>query len=118
LYSVIVGIGVEMTFEVISAAALLRQHCPELRVRVVNVTDLMILSAGGSHPHSMSDRDFFNLFTQDRSVHFNYHGYPIELRGLLADRLGGGRITIGGYQEEGTTTSPFDVSFSLENTLD
>ncbi|KAF5342246.1 hypothetical protein D9611_001667 [Ephemerocybe angulata] len=106
---VLVGIGVEVTFEVIAAASLLRKLTPELRVRVVNVTDLMILSASGSHPHSLSDDAFETLFTNDRAVHFNYHGYPIELQGLLWGRRNLDRITIAGYSEEGTTTSPFDM---------
>lgn len=106
---VLVGIGVEVTFEVIAAAALLRRHAPELRVRVVNVTDLMILGKFGSHPHALSDEAFDSLFTRDRPVHFNYHGYPIELKGLLFGRPGTDRVTIEGYNEEGTTTSPFDM---------
>lgn len=110
LCSVLVGIGVEMTFEVIAAAALLRKEVPALRVRVVNVMDLMIMSATGSHPHALSKDAFDTLFTNDRPIHFNYHGYPIELRGLLGGRPGGSKITIEGYAEEGTTTSPFDVS--------
>lgn len=100
-----------MTFEVIAAAALLRKLAPALRVRVVNVTDLMILSSSGSHPHALSDEAFDALFTADRRVHFNYHGYPIELKGLLFGRHGVERVSIEGYREEGTTTSPFDVSF-------
>ena len=99
----------EVTFEVISAAAFLRKHMPELRVRVVNVTDLMILGAHGSHPHALSDDDFETLFTANRPIHFNYHGYPIELQGLLFGRSNLQRVTIEGYREEGTTTSPFDV---------
>jgi xylulose-5-phosphate/fructose-6-phosphate phosphoketolase len=106
---VLVGVGVEVTFEVIAAAALLRQHAPDLRVRVVNVTDLMILANTGSHPHSLSHEAFKTLFTENRPVHFNYHGYPIELKGLLFGRPHLHRITIAGYSEEGTTTSPFDM---------
>ncbi|TFK40130.1 phosphoketolase [Crucibulum laeve] len=106
---VLVGIGVEVTFEVVAAAALLRKLVPELRVRVVNVTDLMILSMSGSHPHSLSDEAFESLFTKDKPVHFNYHGYPIELKGLLFGRSSLERITMEGYSEEGTTTSPFDM---------
>ncbi|KAF8630323.1 hypothetical protein AX15_002996 [Amanita polypyramis BW_CC] len=106
---VLVGIGVEMTFEVIAAAALLREHIPALRVRVVNVTDLMILSNDGTHPHSLSRNSFNSLFTEDKLIHFNYHGYPIELQGLLFGRPVQGRVTITGYKEEGTTTSPFDM---------
>lgn len=107
---VLVGIGVEVTFEVIAAAALLRKVAPHLRVRVVNVTDLMILGPEGSHPHALHDADWDNLFTPDRPVHFNYHGYPQELRGLLFGRAGcAGRVTIEGYREEGTTTSALDM---------
>ncbi|KAL0580729.1 hypothetical protein V5O48_001287 [Marasmius crinis-equi] len=108
---VLVGIGVEVTFEVIAAAALLRKLAPELRVRVVNVADLMILGAFGTHPHALSEEAFEGMFTRDRGVHFNYHGYPIELKGLLFGRpgLGAERVSIEGYDEEGTTTSPFDM---------
>lgn len=107
--SVLVGVGVEVTFEVIAAAALLRKLIPALRVRVVNVTDLMILAPSGSHPHSLTDDAFDTLFTKDKNVHFNYHGYPIELKGLLWGRPNLDRITMEGYNEEGTTTSPFDM---------
>jgi xylulose-5-phosphate/fructose-6-phosphate phosphoketolase len=106
---VLVGIGVEMTFEVIAAASLLRKHCPALRVRVVNVTDLMILGEYGSHPHALSEETFNALFTEDKAVVFNYHGYPIELKGLLFGRPRLERITIAGYSEEGSTTTPFDM---------
>ncbi|KAF7985626.1 hypothetical protein HWV62_2125 [Athelia sp. TMB] len=106
---VLVGIGVEVTFEVIAAAALLRKYVPALRVRVVNVTDLMILAVQGSHPHALTHGDFDTLFTKDRPIHFNYHGYPIELKGLLFGREQLDRVTIEGYNEEGTTTSPFDM---------
>jgi len=106
---VLVGIGVEVTFEVIAAAALLRSLQKNLRVRVVNVTDLMILSDEGSHPHALSRADFDTLFTKDRPIHFNFHGYPIELKGLLFGRPNLGRISMEGYREEGTTTSPFDM---------
>jgi xylulose-5-phosphate/fructose-6-phosphate phosphoketolase len=74
--SVIVGIGVEVTMEVLAAAALLRTRCPELRVRVVNVTDLMILSPYGVHPHALSADAFDSLFTKDKPIHFNYVGWP------------------------------------------
>ena len=110
--SVLVGIGVEVTFEVIAAAALLRKTCPDLRVRVVNVTDLMILGPYASHPHALQDSDFDALFTPDRPVIVNYHGYPIELRGLLFGRPNLGRFKIEGYREEGRTTSPFDMMLS------
>ena len=106
---VIVGIGVEMTFEVIAAAALLRKRCPELRVRVVNVVDLMVLSKPGQHPHALDEDSFNALFPENAHVHFNFHGYPRDLASLLFDRAAVGRITIGGYMEEGTTTTPFNM---------
>src|SRR5436305_789165 len=77
---VLVGIGTELTFEVVAAAYLLKKRVPELRVRVVNVTDLMILGAQSSHPHALTDEAFDSLFTEDVPVHFNYHGYANELK--------------------------------------
>lgn len=107
---VLVGIGCEVTFEVIAAAALLRTLVPSLRVRVVNVTDLMVLGAHGTHPHAMADAEFNSLFTSDRGIVINYHGYVNDVKGLLFGRPGiGGRIQIEGYREEGSTTTPFDM---------
>jgi xylulose-5-phosphate/fructose-6-phosphate phosphoketolase len=87
-----------VTFEVIAAAAMLRQSAPELRVRVVNVTDLMVLGGYGTHPHALSDDAFDDLFTRDKHVHFNFHGYNIELQGLLFGRRNVDRVSIEGYQ--------------------
>jgi len=106
---VLVGIGVKLTFEVIKAAALLKEHIPTLRVPVVNVTDLMILEPSTSHPHGLSTEAFESLFTADRPVHFNYHGYANELKGLLFGRPNLDRITIASYMEEGSTTTPFNM---------
>lgn len=106
---VLVGIGAELTFEVVKAAELLKELVPELRVRVVNVTDLMVLETEGIHPHSLTQQDFESLFTPDRAVHFNYHGYATELKGLLFARPGMDRLTVEGYREEGSTTTPFDM---------
>ncbi|KAF2002390.1 D-xylulose 5-phosphate/D-fructose 6-phosphate phosphoketolase [Amniculicola lignicola CBS 123094] len=106
---VLVGIGAELTFEVVKAAELLREMIPELRVRVVNVTDLMVLEAESVHPHSLTNQDYESLFTSDRAVHFNYHGYATELKGLLFARKSANRITVEGYREEGSTTTPFDM---------
>jgi xylulose-5-phosphate/fructose-6-phosphate phosphoketolase len=106
---VLVGIGSELTFEVVTAASLLRRKCPALRVRVVNVTDLMILESATYHPHSLSEEEFSSLFTPDKPIIFNYHGYANEIRGLLFGRPNLERVTIGCYQEEGSTTTPFDM---------
>lgn len=109
---VLVGIGVEVMFEVIYAAAILRKRIPQLRVRVVNVTDLMIFDNEGAHPHALSNETFANLFTTDKSIHFNYHGYASELEGLLFGRPNLERASINGYMEEGSTTTPFDMMLS------
>ncbi|KAJ3004125.1 hypothetical protein HKX48_001412 [Thoreauomyces humboldtii] len=107
---VLVGCGNEVTFEVIAAAAMLKIDAPELRVRVVNVTDLMILSAAHRHPHALSEATFHELFTEDKPLIFNFHGYPGVIRGLIFDRQStAGRLTIKGYDEEGTTTTPFKM---------
>lgn len=106
---VLVGIGAELTFEVIAAADLLRTKVPNLRVRVVNVTDLMILGTTRSHPHSLTDEAFDALFTSDAPIHFNYHGYAPELKGLLFGRPNMHRVTIASYKEEGSTTTPFNM---------
>ncbi|KAJ4169746.1 hypothetical protein NW754_005894 [Fusarium falciforme] len=106
---VLVGIGVEVTFEVVKAAEMLRELLPDLRVRVINVTDLMVLAAETRHPHALSRVDFLEMFTEDKAVCFNYHGYAAELQGLLFGRPGLHRMTVEGYKEEGTTTTPFDM---------
>ncbi|KAG9247985.1 XFP N-terminal domain-containing protein [Calycina marina] len=106
---VLVGIGSELMFEVVMAAAILRRKCPALRVRVVNVTDLMILESETLHPHSLSNDEFSSLFTANRPIHFNYHGYANEIRGLLFGRHNLERVTIECYKEEGSTTTPFDM---------
>jgi xylulose-5-phosphate/fructose-6-phosphate phosphoketolase len=110
---VLAGIGVEVTFETVKAAELLRKKMPGLRVRVVNVTDLFVVAAESRHPHALSQEAFVDLFTEDTPVCFNYHGYAPELQGMLFGRPNLGRITVEGYKEEGTTTTPFDMM--LEN---
>lgn len=106
---VLVGIGCEVMFEVVSAASILRRKCPSLRVRVVNVVDLMILESQTLHPHALSHDDFDALFSSDRPIHFNYHGYSNEIRGLLFGRPKLDRVSIECYKEEGSTTTPFDM---------
>ncbi|KJZ71510.1 hypothetical protein HIM_09098 [Hirsutella minnesotensis 3608] len=106
---VLVGIGVEVTFEVVKAAELLRDLVPSLRIRVVNVTDLLVLAAESHHPHALSGADFDALFTRHRPICFNYHGYALELQGLLFGRPSLERMTVEGYREEGSTTTPLDM---------
>jgi xylulose-5-phosphate/fructose-6-phosphate phosphoketolase len=97
------------TLEAVAAAGLLREHLPELRVRVVNVVDLMRLESEGEHPHGMSDRDFDALFTTDRPVVFAYHGYPWLIHRLTYRRTNHANLHVRGYKEQGTTTTPFDM---------
>jgi xylulose-5-phosphate/fructose-6-phosphate phosphoketolase len=97
------------TLETVAAAALLREHLPDLRVRVINVVDLMRLEPESEHPHGLSDRDFDALFTVDKPVVFAYHGYPSLIHRLTYRRHGHVNIHVRGYDEEGTTTTPFDM---------
>lgn len=107
---VLVGIGDNLTLEVMAAAQILRQELPELRVRVVNVTDLMVLELESAHPHGL-DQDMFDaLFTPDRPVIVNFHGYSSAVKQLLFGRNTSSRFYINGYIEEGTTTTPFDMT--------
>jgi xylulose-5-phosphate/fructose-6-phosphate phosphoketolase len=106
---VIVGIGPELTFEVIAAAYLLKKKASELRVRVVNVTDLMTLAAKSLHPYALKDDSFNSLFGEDVPVHFNYHDYATELKGLLFGHPNMHRVTIANYMEEGSITTPFNM---------
>ena len=97
------------TLETVAAAALLRERLPELKVRLVNVVDLMRLQPESEHPHGLSDRDFDALFTSDRPVVFAYHGYPSLIHRLTYRRTNHANLHVRGYKEEGTTTTPFDI---------
>jgi xylulose-5-phosphate/fructose-6-phosphate phosphoketolase len=97
------------TLETMAAVQLLREYFPDLRVRVVNVVDLMTLQPETEHPHGISDRDFDSLFTPDRPVIFAYHGYPWLIHRLTYRRHGHANIHVHGYKEQGTTTTPFDM---------
>ena len=97
------------TLETLAAAALLREHLPTLKVRVVNVVDLMRLEPESEHPHGMPDAQFDALFTVDRPVIFAYHGYPSLIHRLTYRRTNHANIHVRGYKEEGTTTTPFDI---------
>jgi xylulose-5-phosphate/fructose-6-phosphate phosphoketolase len=97
------------TLEVLAAAHILRERVPVLKVRVVNVVDLMRLQDPREHPHGLSDREFDNLFTADRPIVFAYHGYPWLIHRLTYRRNGHANLHVRGYKEEGTTTTPFDM---------
>jgi xylulose-5-phosphate/fructose-6-phosphate phosphoketolase len=97
------------TMETLAAVSLLREHLPALKVRVVNVVDLMRLQPETEHPHGMSDAEFDALFTVGRPVIFAYHGYPSLIHRLTYRRHGHDNIHVRGYKEEGTTTTPFDM---------
>jgi xylulose-5-phosphate/fructose-6-phosphate phosphoketolase len=97
------------TLETVAAAELLRTHLPQLKVRVINVVDLMRLEPDTEHPHGLSDREFDALFTADKPVIFAYHGYPSLIHRLTYRRTNHRNIHVRGYTEEGTTTTPFDM---------
>jgi xylulose-5-phosphate/fructose-6-phosphate phosphoketolase len=97
------------TLETLAAVELLHLHLPELKVRVVNVVDLMRLEPDTEHPHGLPDREFDTLFTSDRPVIFAYHGYPLLIHRLTYRRRNHDNIHVRGYKEEGTTTTPFDM---------
>jgi xylulose-5-phosphate/fructose-6-phosphate phosphoketolase len=97
------------TLETLAAAAMLRTHVPDLRVRVVNVVDLMRLQPDTEHPHGLSDHEFDALFTSDKPIVFAYHGYPWLIHRLTYRRSNHGNLHVRGYKEEGTTTTPFDM---------
>lgn len=97
------------TIETLAAVALLREALPQITIRVVNVVDLMTLQSRAQHPHGLSDRDFDALFTRDSPVIFAFHGYPQLIHRLTYNRTNHGGLHVHGYQEEGTTTTPFDM---------
>jgi xylulose-5-phosphate/fructose-6-phosphate phosphoketolase len=97
------------TLEALAAVDMLREHLPELKVRFVNVVDLMRLEPETEHPHGMSQTEFDSLFTRDKPVVFAYHGYPTLIHRLTYRRTNHANIHVRGYKEEGTTTTPFDM---------
>src|SRR6202451_3712766 len=104
------------TLETLAAVSILRSQLPELKVRVVNVVDLMKLQPQSEHPHGLSDYDFDALFTKDKHVIFAYHGYPWLIHRLTYRRHNHDNLHVRGYKEEGTTTTPFDMT--VMNDLD
>jgi xylulose-5-phosphate/fructose-6-phosphate phosphoketolase len=97
------------TLETLAAVDIIRRNLPDLKVRVVNVVDLMRLQPESEHPHGMSDREFDSLFTTDRPIVFAYHGYPWLIHRLTYRRKNHPNLHVRGYKEEGTTTTPFDM---------
>jgi len=97
------------TLETLAAVDILRQHVPNLKIRVVNVVDLMTLQPQSEHPHGLSDKDFDTIFTTDKPVIFAYHGYPWLIHRLTYRRTNHKNLHVRGYKEEGTTTTPFDM---------
>jgi xylulose-5-phosphate/fructose-6-phosphate phosphoketolase len=106
---VLAAAGDVPTLEVLAATDLLRQHLPDLKVRVVNVVDLMRLQPDTEHPHGLPDPEFDAIFTTDKQVIFAYHGYPWLIHRLTYRRTNHHNIHVRGYKEEGTTTTPFDM---------
>jgi xylulose-5-phosphate/fructose-6-phosphate phosphoketolase len=97
------------TLETLAAVELLRSHFPDLKVRVINVVNLMRLQPQSEHPHGLSDKEFDVLFTTDKPIIFAYHGYPLLIHRLTYRRRNHHNLHVRGYKEEGTTTTPFDM---------
>jgi xylulose-5-phosphate/fructose-6-phosphate phosphoketolase len=98
------------TLETLAAVSIMRQHLPDLKIRLVNVVDLMKLQPQSEHPHGLSDADFDALFTRDRPVIFAFHGYPWLIHRLTYRRTNHENLHVRGYKEEGTITTPFDMT--------
>ncbi len=98
------------TLETLAAADLLRQHVPKLKVRIINVVDLMTLQPKEEHPHGLTDKDFNTLFTSDKPIIFAFHGYPYLIHRMTYRRTNHRNLHVRGYKEEGTTTTPFDMA--------
>lgn len=98
------------TLEILAAISILRKHLPELKVRMINVVDLMKLQPRSEHPHGLDDHDFDLLFTTNKPVIFAYHGYPWLIHRLTYRRTNHDNLHVRGYKEEGTITTPFDMT--------
>jgi xylulose-5-phosphate/fructose-6-phosphate phosphoketolase len=96
--------------ETLAAVDLLRKHLPQLKIRLVNVVDLMVLQPVTEHPHGLSDAEFDVLFTKDKPIIFAFHGYPWLIHRLTYRRTNHDNLHVRGYKEEGTTTTPFDMA--------
>jgi xylulose-5-phosphate/fructose-6-phosphate phosphoketolase len=98
------------TLETLAAVDLLRRHAPELKVRVVNVVDLMKLQPAEEHPHGLTHKEFDTIFTKEKPIIFAFHGYPWLIHRLTYRRTNHNNLHVRGYKEEGTTTTPFDMA--------
>ena len=98
------------TLETIAAVQILREYLPEIKVRVINVVDLMTLQSNSEHPHGLNDNDFDALFTKDKPIIFTFHGYPLLIHRLTYRRGNHNNLHVHGYKGEGTTTTPFDMA--------
>jgi xylulose-5-phosphate/fructose-6-phosphate phosphoketolase len=104
------------TLETLAAVKMLREHAPDLKIRVINVVDLMRLQPATEHPHGLDDKDFDTLFTKDKPIIFAYHGYPWLIHRLTYRRTNHKNLHVRGYKEEGTISTPFDMA--VMNDLD
>jgi xylulose-5-phosphate/fructose-6-phosphate phosphoketolase len=98
------------TLETLAAVSIIREHLPDLKIRVINVVDLLKLERQSEHPHGLSDRDFDSLFTKSKPVVFAFHGYPWLIHRLTYNRTNNSNIHVRGYKEEGTITTAFDMT--------
>jgi len=103
------------TLEVLAAVTILRKHLPELKIRVINIVDLMKLQPSSEHPHGLSEKEYDSLFTVDKPIIFAFHGYPSLVHGLTYHRTNR-NLHVRGYREEGTITTAFDMR--VQNDLD
>ena len=105
-----IGKKAAISEETLAAVSIMRERLPDLKIRVVNIVDLMKLQPDTEHPHGLSDMDFDELFTKDKPVIFAFHGYPWLIHRLTYRRTNHGNIHVRGYKEEGTITTAFDMT--------
>ena len=114
--AVVAGCGDVPTQEALAAVALLREHFPELKVRFINVVDLYRMTPSSEHPHGLPDRDFDSLFTTDRPIIFNFHGYPWLIHRLAYRRTNHRNLHVRGYKEKGNINTPLELA--IQNEID
>ena len=114
--AVMVGCGDIPTKEALAATALLRIHFPDLKIRFINVVDLFRMASENEHPHGLSDNDFDSLFTKDKPIIFNFHGYPWLIHRLAYRRTNHKNLHVRGYKEQGNINTPLELA--IENEID